>query len=73
MARMPSRGRALWDTGWITTYAQANSGREDNLCLECIKRTVIKGNGSAVVRAAQALDVELCPAARMVPQGAWVG
>lgn len=73
VVRLHSRGRVLWDMCWITTYAQANSYREDNLHLECIKRTVIKGNGSAVVSTAQALDMELCSAARMVHQGAWVG
>lgn len=52
VARLHSHGRALWDMCWITTYAQANSCREDDLHLECIKRTVIKGNGSAMVSAA---------------------
>lgn len=73
MVRLHSHRRALWDMGWIATYAQANSCREDNLHLECIKRTVIKDNGSVVVSAAEALDMELCPAARTVHQGVWVG
>lgn len=73
VVRLHSHRRTLWDICWITTCAQANSCREDNLHLECIKRTVIKGNGSVVVSAAQALDMELCPAARTVHQGAWVG
>jgi len=72
MARLHSHGRALWNMCWITTYAQADSCREDSLPLEWVKRTVIKGNGSAMVSVAQALDVKLCPAARTVHQGAWV-
>lgn len=65
--------RALWDMCWITTCAQANRCREDNLHLGCIKRTVIRDNGSAMVSASQALDMELCPAARMVHQGVGFG
>lgn len=55
VASLHSHRRALWDTCWITTYAQANSCREASLHLECIKRTVIKGNGSAMGSAAQDL------------------
>lgn len=67
VASLHSRRRALWDMSWIiTTYAQANSCREDSLHLECIKRTVINGNDSAMSSAALALGMELCPAVRMV-------
>lgn len=63
MAGLHSCGKLLWDIRWVTVYGQAT---EDNLHHECIKRTVIKGNDSAVVSAAQMLDMELCPAAGMV-------
>lgn len=72
MAGLHSTGRLLWDRHWITTCAQADSCRETKLCLEYVPRTVIKGNGAAV-SVAEAPDMVLCPAARMGPQGMWVG
>lgn len=68
MAGLHSTGSVLWDRHCITTYTQANSCREEKLYLECVPRAEMKGNG-----APETSDMVLCPAARMVHQGTWVG